>query len=483
MTSSPLQRAWKQSTLSHVQVPTELSVIEQISYLRCIEKTKVSWTTQEEYLNKLTEVTCKEGDLERLAQCFAFIFLGDEEGAKSVLEGVEKKVGFTHELTGLLGRKTRHQTKSSILLAVNVLSHKNGEQAGSERTVEAVALEDPDLVEEFLKKDDFALDSISCQILLVYAFLLKHFQPKNDSDTERMLAYVNRIILEGSAALPETRLAALYLKSVLEGENSRYLGRSMTQVELIRAYMKEHPINPALLPLMPTMNQVGMTLAEMYCKLGQLKKALAVFQDLQMVDEQVACLLNMGCIEEAEGILLKHVQDSTLPLPDRLRFMCTLGSLKKDVKMVEQAWDLSQGKFYPAARLLGKHFYGESNWIVACEWLKKVVEAMPNDCATWFLLGCSLMRVKAWDDASQALLRTTQIDPEHSQAWNNLAAVYSQKGLNAEALEALKRASKLDYNNARIWQNMEMIAEDLKDAEGLAMARKRLSELGGAKSE
>lgn len=481
MASSPvLERAWKQSTLSSHEVTSSLpTTLEQVAYLRCVDKKQVSWTLQEEYLEKLLKDEAN-GVLEKLAFSFAFIFLGDEQNAEKMLEAVEAEVGFSFEFTGLLGRKSRHQTKSSILLAVNILSlnHKSNDDTGKGNLIKAVPLDDSDLVEEFLKKEEFALDAVSCQVLLARAFLLERFQPKNDSDTERMLAYANRIILEEEAALPETRLTALFLKCELESENNKFIPRSAAQLEVLRTFLKKDPINPRLLLLMPTLNQVESLLAELYCKLGFLQKALLVFQDLQMMDEQVACLLNLGRGEEAQSILLKQIQDSSLALNERLRFMCTLGSLKKKVEMIEEAWNLSQGKFLPAARLLGKHFYCEGDWTQACEWLRKVVEAIPNDSSSWFLLGCSYMRVQTWEEAAQALLRTTQIDQEHSQAWNNLAAVYSQKGgMNAEALEALKRASKLDYENYRIWKNIEIIAENLGDTEALALARKRLSEI------
>ena len=391
---------------------------------------------------------------------------------------MKKELDFEYELTGVHGRRTRHQSKTCLILVAKVLKSQEP-SFSSAIDVKNVPLIDEDLIEDTEKHDDFTLGRLEAMVLLADALLLKYFQPTNDSDTEKILAYLARIINDNDAKIDfEIRLCSLYFRSIIQSKmNSKYLSRSCQQLEVLLEALQHTPsFDPVKCLLMPTVYELRSNLAEDYCKQGQLIKSLEIFKDLSLFDEQVACLLHLGMIEDTkellENLIAQEPVDST-----RWRRTCTLASLKKDSHLLEEVWNQSGKKFSPAAKLLGQHYYSLGIWDKSCTWLNAYLELSPIDSSAWFLLGCSSMRLELWDNAAQAFLRTTFSDPDNAQAWNNLAAVYSQKQQNHKALEAFMQAGKLDYGNLKIWQNILVVAEPLKDQLAIDLAKMRISEL------
>jgi tetratricopeptide (TPR) repeat protein len=452
--------------------------VEIISQFKIHENSKLTWENENILISSLKKIiSLEEMKVEEiLGAAFAFIFLGDEEVAVQCINNAKKILDFDFELSGVHGRKTRHQTKTCLILVAKILK-SNISPPSPLKYTKNVLLEDEDLIEETIKHDDFVLGRREAMILLAEAYLLKQFQPRNDSDNEKILAFISRIINDVEADIdPEIRICSLYLRSIVQDQmNPKYLNRSCKQLEvLLNSYNNEFDYTKCLLT--PTAYELKAKLAENYCKQGQLIKALEIFKDLSLFDEQITCMLHLGMIEEAINLLQVQIENEPVDAA-RWRFMCTLASLKKESTLLEEVWNLSQNKFSPAAKLLAQHYYSVGEWAQSTTWLKSYLELSPTDSSAWFLLGCSAMQLKQWDEASAALLRTTSIDPDNAQAWNNLAASYAQNQRNSEALKAFEQASKLDYDNLRIWQNISAISELVNDQINISLSKKRISEL------
>ena len=485
MTLNPLKDLWLSNSQERT-IETSLSAkdlrgfLETIALYRTQNSSDIAWDVASNLAASLKEtlnsISPSLDDLLKIG--FASIFLRDEERAIDCINRVKREIGFDYELTGAHVTRTRHQTKPCLILVAKVLKSQTPPTC-CVSDVRSVPLEDEDLIEETAIHDTFVLGRLEASILLAEALLLKHFQPTNDSDTEKILALLNRIINDSNSEADfEIRICSLYLRSIIQSKmNPKYLERSCRQLEVLLELLTHRPdFDPTKCLFMPTRNELSLSLAENCCKQGQLSKALGIFRDLGLFDEQVACMLHLGMVEESKKLLEELIEreciDST-----RWRRMCTLASLRKESNLLEVVWDQSKNKFSPAAKLLGQNYYSLGAWDKSCNWLNSYLELSPSDSSAWFLLGCSSMHLKQWDNAAQALLRTISSDPENAQAWNNLAAVYSQKQQNHEALEAFMQAGKFDYGNLKIWQNILAVAEPLKEQLAIDLAKKRISEL------
>jgi len=72
-----------------------------------------------------------------------------------------------------------------------------------------------------------------------------------------------------------------------------------------------------------------------------------------------------------------------------------------------------------------------------------VLEKWPQSFAGWMALGNNKYRLKELNDAEQAFLRATELEPDNGMAFNNLAQVLSEQGRKQAALAAAQRAVSL----------------------------------------
>lgn len=56
--------------------------------------------------------------------------------------------------------------------------------------------------------------------------------------------------------------------------------------------------------------------------------------------------------------------------------------------------------------------------------------------STWFNFGCCAWKLENLEEAAQAYRQCVRYEPDHFQAWNNLAAVYERLN-NAERAKAV----------------------------------------------
>ena len=76
-----------------------------------------------------------------------------------------------------------------------------------------------------------------------------------------------------------------------------------------------------------------------------------------------------------------------------------------------------------------------------------------------FSLGCSCMATNQLDLASKALQQCCSLDPDNSQAWNNLASSFIRMNQIQKAFRALKEATRLSYDNWKIWENFLLVKQ------------------------
>jgi tetratricopeptide (TPR) repeat protein len=78
-------------------------------------------------------------------------------------------------------------------------------------------------------------------------------------------------------------------------------------------------------------------------------------------------------------------------------------------------------------------------------------------------MGHCAWKLERYQDAANAYHRCVSFEPEHFEAWNNLAAAYIRMNQKPRAQKILTEALKFNYDHANIWENYLLICVDVAD--------------------
>ena len=87
-------------------------------------------------------------------------------------------------------------------------------------------------------------------------------------------------------------------------------------------------------------------------------------------------------------------------------------------------------------RSLGGYYFARADYPNSIACLRKAVAINPLLGRSWFILGCSYVRVEDWEGAREAFTRCVTIDDEDGESWNNLASVFLRMGEAGQKVEA-----------------------------------------------
>ncbi|PKI85597.1 hypothetical protein MVES1_000278 [Malassezia vespertilionis] len=288
-------------------------------------------------------------------------------------------------------------------------------------------------------------------ILLALCLNIQNTQPSHGLTTEQMSVFVERILSHPRNWSVHTM--ALLLRSRLEAHRSRTVDRSALQLQ---ALIDQMPSNDSSLRErmrffysleLPPQWEMQAELARRYVSIGVLRSALEIFERIEMWDEVVQCLGLLGRKEEAvevvRDLLQGHKTEAEALLAQKrndtrkqvqfarareAKLWCLLGDL--DVAHAEdhyqKAWDISNATSGRAARSLGAYHFALSAFDKAAAWLRRAVRINALFTRSWFMMGCSYMRMQQWVEAASAFRKCTALEEEDGESWNNLANCYLQ---------------------------------------------------------
>lgn len=380
------------------------------------------------------------------------------------------------------------------------------------------------------------LDSIT---LLAYASSITNTSPADGLIREETLPYATRV-LEGGSSNWQVYTQALLVRSRIEGYRSRTVERGLLQLQALvdqviadtthedsakaeqtsgsstfipRAKDSESaPANERLLYIYqlntPTRWELEAELASRWVTLGGLRSALEIYERLEMWAEAALCLAATDREDKARAIVRRQLFHSTSgddsdidletekwqgkarepPPADASRLYCILGDIDMDPSMYETAWTVSKSRYARAQRSLGRHYFAKNDFVAAADAYSKSIAVNQLNHASWFVLGCCLLELSAFDKAAQAFSRTVQLADTDAEAWSNLATALLKRGPTLpsqappgsepidendastdptpvdpyahtrDALAALKRAARLKHDDSRIWDNLLTVA-------------------------
>ncbi|KAJ3985128.1 hypothetical protein F5890DRAFT_1439723 [Lentinula detonsa] len=443
-----------------------------------------------------------------------------------------------YELTGALGKRTKFQQNELSQLVLLAESHlpDEGPQRiditstnGSSQAIipETLALNDDTLLEqtEFTSSKSSSDTSSSSLhyldpsnqpplhpldqcILLSLCLNVRNTSPLHGLTSEQMSPYVSRVVSHPRNWTIHTM--ALLIRSRLEANRTRTVERSALQLQALVDQIpatdaEAAPASERLRYLhsisLPPKWELERELANRFISLGVIKSAMDIYERLEMWEEVVKCHVSLerpdrgiaivkdllaGNKIESEAVISREKASGAIKRLQRFdsareaKLWCILGDLDPEnaVEHYKHAWEISKSTSGRAMRSLGGFYFARAEYELARECLQQAVKIEPLLSKSWFILGCTCMRLEDWQGAKDAFARCVTIDEEDGESWSNIASMYlrieqshkhddsvdttivphSNKQL---AFRALKEGLKRSYDNWRMWSNYMIIAVDV----------------------
>lgn len=289
------------------------------------------------------------------------------EEAQEALKRLEATHGVNYNLSGAMGKRTKHQTRSVPQLYIEVSGEKKAEseydKKGDELDIVNFVLDDDYSLKE-IKWDDESITAKAATVtangamcaLIKMVVLMGTGPTKDRLNEEEQLTYLN-FVLNSKCASPSTVYEALRLRSKLEVYKFAQAERGMKQVQALAAlynkqdqhFSLQHFFCARLLPRW----QLKRMLCDMFVKLGCTKSALDEYLSLEMFTD--ACYTYVLIDQPAEAAKLAETKLNEDNITDlqRADYWCVLGDINNDKESYEKAWRLSGERHARSMRSLG----------------------------------------------------------------------------------------------------------------------------------
>lgn len=241
-------------------------------------------------------------------------------------------LGVKYELTGKLGRRTKHQEKDTAQLALDVTVEDNGnvkrDSVNNFVLPKNLKLEDDIRLETIAYSDntecDYEFSDIEQKLLLLIVEEMMNSKPQDDLFYEEIEPFINLIL--GQKNTWTTRVATLLLRCKLESNHNRTIERSLQQCEeILNAIRKEepHPLNRicgvfscGLQPFWKTLAQY----ADLMLNTGLVKASLDIYLQLQLWEEVIVCYTILKMRHKAAEIIKQELEKN-----ETVKLWCLLG--------------------------------------------------------------------------------------------------------------------------------------------------------------
>jgi hypothetical protein len=257
-------------------------------------------------------------------------------------------------------------------------------------------------------------------------------------------------------------------------------------------------------PLLPTLRQ---ELAAAYVALGLPGPALELYERLEAWDALIICYRLLGKSAAARELIQARLSVT----PGDPSLLCALGDLAEEAggaggdRHYEEAWRASGGRSARAKRSLARSALRRRDYSGAAAHYEDALALSPMHAQAWFSLGyCRLREAGVAEEADgnesgaaadaataaatttpggrfapalRAFSRVTLLDPQHGEAWANLAALWLRAGRPREALSAAEQAVKHKREAWQAWENYAAAALQCSGVEHLVKAARALREV------
>ena len=307
-------------------------------------------------------------------------------------------------------------------------------------------------------------------VVLALCLDVSNHNPADGLTNEEMRPYAARVM--DTPLNWHVHSTALYVRALLEFENPRTMDRAALQLQALAdqyttrltatqskqasidgAAPAEQRLAYAPLVAFPARWELQRLIADKYRRLGAVRSALAVYEELELWEEVVECLALLERPLRAERLLRDLLARSPSP-----RLFCLLGAITDTDEPYVSAWEVSGRRYAKAAFALGRRAVEKGHFEAAAEHLRVGIRLAPHDEAAHFLAGILAMRFERWSEALTYFSRVVQCDPNRADAWSNIAAIHCHTEKWDPAYAAVTEALKQDRQDWRLLNNAVLAA-------------------------
>jgi tetratricopeptide (TPR) repeat protein len=430
-----------------------------------------------------------------LEKAMVYLHHGQDAEARQFLTEATKVRGFEYALTGILGKKTKYQSKDTSQLLVLARSSGDVEATLETATEQNSSGGQKDLPANLDLNDDTLLESISFAkaevqdenslppslmtmdpenqpqlhpldsiILLSTAAAITNTSPADGITREETLPYATRV-LDGADTNWQVYTQALLVRSRIEGYRSRTVERSLLQlqalVDQVIVDLKDSASDPdtqqtTFLPRpskndsapadrrlqyifqlnAPTRWELEAELAARWVSLGGLASALEIYERLEMWAEVALCLAGTDKEERARRVIRKQLFHSVYGKDDDSEQWMggERDPLPTDApRLYCILGDLDRSlKMYEKAWEVSNARYGRAQLAIGRYWYGR------KDYARASVAYSTALKIKQLDHGT----------------WFTLGCCFLELGQYSRAAEVFSRAVQIDDSDAESWSNL-----------------------------
>jgi tetratricopeptide (TPR) repeat protein len=438
-------------------------------------------------------------------------------------------LGLSTAFSGILGKRTRYQVddKTQLVLLVSRVGGSDNSESTVQVNITEASPSRPQEVNQEAKgpdasasgtsmlrppvsanTDDLYLDRVSFSapgstdgvalsglelaVLLAEMDFLKASSPASELSRTELGVYVDRVLCTDPQQQSYVVAAyALLHRARLQMKDSHYQLRSLSQLEDIIKHMQlscppeelsevcaSRRVDVHTVPF-PYTWQVTKWLADELFELKMTRHALDLYRSIHEYEKIIQCLISNKRLTDAEELIRAELKSQ----PNNPALWCHLGEVTNDVSHYATAWEIS-GRRHGAAqralgtdkRIRGRHEEAIGHYRLALE----VNSAMPDQ---WFALGFCALEIKDYDTAVQAFGSAVGLQPDYSEAWNNIAAAHLHLQNIRPAFAALEHCVRLNRRSWKMWENYLTCAMQLGEIQKALSAIQQVAELRATAQE
>eukprot|EP01029_Cantina_marsupialis_P003035 TRINITY_DN1287_c1_g2_i2.p1 TRINITY_DN1287_c1_g2~~TRINITY_DN1287_c1_g2_i2.p1 ORF type:complete len:1018 (-),score=347.27 TRINITY_DN1287_c1_g2_i2:671-3724(-) len=340
------------------------------------------------------------------------------------------------------------------------------------------------------EQEDVVLSMIDQAIILALCLDIKNNNPKHGLTQEQMLPYVAKVTEMAKNWM--IHADGLRTKAIIEFEKKHSLERGVLQLQALVDQQTDRltvmqprqamiddaaPVQDRLEFIyslgFPYAWNLSRSLADRYLKMGVVKSALAIYEELNMWDDVVVCYRILEKTEKAEDIVLKQIEEhgETAPL------LCTLADIRGDMDLYLKSWEVSGQRYAKAMRGLADLEFDLGKLTDARDHMRKALTINGMFPGKWFKLGTICMRIQDWEGGLHAFSRTLQLEPQEGEAWANASSILMTVGNYEQAYTTLQYALKYKRSSWQLWSNYQYAAFNVKQYQQVIRATNKLIDL------
>lgn len=224
---------------------------------------------------------------------------------------------------------------------------------------------------------------------------------------------------------------------------------------------------------LPPMWKQEKLLAEIYTKVGSHKSAMDIYERLELWEDNIVALQQIGRYEAAEKLTRKLLEEKETP-----KLYCILGDVTTDISHYHKAWELSDQHYGRAMRSLGYHHFNLKDYDISLDCFLKSLDCNPLQKGVYFTAGCTALAVPDYSTAIKCFREAVMQDDDNGSTWSNFGTAFLKDGQVEKAFNCYKEATRCSYNQWRVWENYLSVSARVKNMNEVLRAYTQLINLG-----